>query len=142
MRNRTTQPTMTNKDTPSGREDILADRHTEHYVTFDDGTFSQTPYGWLLARLPESHNKESWQELAGLSVKVTEESTNRPTQKSQRIYQHTNTKRRNIVMPAPVGWAPATAGNPRNSTCPLISFALQTLYWHLMARCMLFVCQY
>ena len=72
-----TTTNMTNEDTP-----------------FGGGTLAVHPYGWLLTRLPEGHNKESWQELAGLSLKVTEESesTKRPTQKSQRSYQHTNTK--------------------------------------------------
>ena len=51
-----TTTNMTNKDTPSGCEDLLADRHTEHYFTFDDGSLAAHPYGWLLTRLLEGDN--------------------------------------------------------------------------------------
>ena len=39
---------MTNKDASSGPEDLLADRHTEHYFAFDDGNLAAHPYWWLL----------------------------------------------------------------------------------------------
>jgi hypothetical protein len=36
---------------------FLADRHTEHYFTFDDGSLAAHPYGWLLTRLLEGDHK-------------------------------------------------------------------------------------
>ena len=89
MRNRTTT-NMTNKDTPSGREDLLADL-TRTLFFLRRWQLSRTPYWWLVTLdiLPEGHNQEWWQELAGmLSLEVTEESTKLPPQKSQRSYQH------------------------------------------------------